>query len=315
MITVINPAFLSLIVDNGRFGHGHIGVPPSSGLDRFAVNMVRTILGNPDDAPVLEVMGNDLSLSFSETMTFALTGARVKATLDGEAVNAWSAVRAPKGSVLKVLEVLEGFRYYVGFSGTIAVDPVMGSCTTNLECGFGGFHGRPLMKGDVLTLRDMCEPGGLSAIPGEVIPSMKEPHVLRMLPGPEADRFEPDSVKFLSGRDEALVFRASARLNRTGIRLEGPALQFRDRAEQSIISEGILPGTVQVPADGLPIINCVERTIGGYARLGTVIDVDLDRLAHIRPFDRVALSVTDREEASRLSRARKDSVVFSVKKQ
>jgi 5-oxoprolinase (ATP-hydrolysing) subunit C len=122
-------------------------------------------------------------------------------------------------------------------------------------------------------------------------------------------------VKFLSDRNEALIFRASARLNRTGIRLEGPPLEFLDRVEQSIISEGILPGTIQVPADGLPIINCVERTIGGYARLGTVIDVDLDRLAHIRPFDRVILSMTDHEEARRLSQARKDTIAFSIKKQ
>jgi allophanate hydrolase len=144
---------------------------------------------------------------------------------------------------------------------------------------------------------------------------MKEPHILRILPGPEADRFNPASVKFLSDRDEALFFRASARLNRTGIRLEGPAVEFRDKVEQSIISEGILPGTVQVPADGLPIINCVERTIGGYARLGIVINVDLDKLAHIKPFDRVILSVTDREEAARLWQARKDNIAFSIKKQ
>lgn len=315
MITVLNPAFLSLIVDNGRFGYGDIGVPPSSGLDRFALKLAGFILGNPENAPVLEVMGNDLSLLFSESVTFAITGARVRAALNGVPVEPWSAVRVPKGSVLKVSEVLEGFRYYVGFSGTIAIEPVMGSCTTNLECRFGGFQGRPLMKGDILTLRDMREPAGSQAIPDELIPPMTEPHILRILPGPEADRFTPASVKFLSDRDEALVFRASARLNRTGIRLEGPAVKFRDKAEQSIISEGVLPGTVQAPADGQPIINCVERTIGGYARLGTVIDVDLDRLAHIRPFDRVILSVTDREEAYRLSRARKDSIAFSIKKQ
>jgi antagonist of KipI len=315
MITVINPAFLALVVDNGRFGFGHIGVPPSSGLDRFALDMARAILGNPGNAPALEIMGNDLSLSFSETMTFAITGARVKATLDGEDVEPWSAIRAPKDSILKVTEVLEGFRYYIGFSGTIEVAPVMDSYTTNLECRFGGFHGRPLMKGDVLTLRDMCEPGGPHTIPGELIPSMKEPHFLRILPGPEADRFTPASVKFLFDKDEALIFRASARLNRTGIRLEGAAIEFLDRAEKSIISEGLLPGTIQVPADGLPIINCVERTLGGYARLGTVIDVDLNRLAHIRPFDRVILSTTDHEEARRLSRARKDAIAFSIKKQ
>ncbi|MBP1748677.1 MAG: KipI antagonist [Deltaproteobacteria bacterium] len=315
MITVINPAFLSIIVDNGRFGYGYIGVAPSSGLDRFACAIARFILGNPDSAPVLETMGNDLSLLFSESITFAITGARVKATLDDVPVQSWSQVKAPKGSILKVSEILEGLRYYLGFSGIIDIDPVMGSCSTNLECRFGGFQGRPLMKGDVLKFRDLYDPVEHVSVPDELIPSLHEPHILRVLSGPEADRFNPASVKFLSNRNEALIFKASARLNRTGIRLEGPAIQFRDKVEQSIMSEGILPGTIQVPPDGLPIINCVERTIGGYARLGIIIDVDLDKLAHIKPFDRVILSVTDNEEAERLLQAKKDTVAFYVKKQ
>ncbi len=315
MITVVNPAFLSVIVDNGRFGYGYIGVAPSSGLDRFAMAMARFALGMPDNAPVFEIMGDDLSLLFSETVTFAITGARVKATVDDVPVEPWCAVKAPKGSILKVAEVLEGFRYYIGFSGIIDIDAVMGSYSTNLECGFGGFQGRPLMKGDILKFREIYDPIEHVGIPDLLIPSMCGPHILRVLSGPEADRFDPASVEFLSNRNEAAFFKASPRLNRTGIRLDGPAIQFRDKVDQSIISEGILPGTIQVPPDGLPIINCVERTIGGYARLGTVINVDLYKLAHIKPFDRVILSVSDRDEAERLSRARKDSIAFYVKKQ
>ncbi len=315
MITVLNPAFLSIIVDNGRFGYGYIGVAPSSGLDRFAVMMARFILGNPDTAPVLEIMGDDFSLAFSEDIAFVITGARVRATLDDMPVSPWSTVRARKGSILKVLEIIEGFRYYIGFSGVVDIDCVMGSYSTNLECRFGGFQGRPLMKGDVIKLREPYDPVDAVDIPDGLIPSMREPHVLKILAGPEADRFVPESTRFLFDRNETALFRASARLNRTGIRLDGPAIQFRDRVEQSIISEGILPGTIQVPPDGLPIINCAERTIGGYARPGIIIDTDLDKLAHIRPFDRVILNLTDTEEAERLSQARRDAIAFYVKKQ
>jgi len=84
MIEVIGPGFLSIIVDCGRYGHGHIGVPSSRELDRFACSMARFLLQNPEDAPVIEVMGNDLRLRFSQEVTFAITGARVKATLDDE---------------------------------------------------------------------------------------------------------------------------------------------------------------------------------------------------------------------------------------
>jgi len=315
MITVVNPAFLSMICDNGRPGYGYIGVPLSSGLDRFSMDMARFLAGNPASAPVIEIMGNDFSLLFGDDVSFAITGARVRATLDDAPVEMWSAVSAPKGSVLKIPEVLEGFRYYVSFSGTLDIDPVMGSYSTNFECTFGGFQGRPLMKGDVLTFRDIYDTAGYRGVPAELIPSMGEPHILRVLPGPEADRFDPPAVKFLTDRNDAIVFKASARLNRTGIRLNGTPLKFRPGSEESIISEGILPGTIQVPPDGLPIINCVERTIGGYARLALVIDVDLDRLAQVKPFDRVILSATDLKEAERLSQARKDAVAFSVKKQ
>jgi antagonist of KipI len=315
MIEVLSPGFLSIVVDRGRQGYGHIGVPSSRELDRHASAMARYLVGIPEDAPLIEIMGNDLRLRILEEMTFAITGARVKAVLDGEPLRPWSAVHAKKGGVLRVAEVLEGLRYYMAFSGVIDVEPVMGSSTTNLECTFGGFHGRPLMKGDRITLRDIREPVGLLTVPETMIPSMREPHLIRVISGPEADYFSPGSVRFLARRKETVLFKATSRLNRTGIRLEGEPLMFRDDAEQSIISEGLLPGTIQVPPDGHPIITLAERTVGGYARLATVADADMDALAQIRPGDRVVLSSIDIAEAERLWRAGRDALSFYCKKQ
>jgi biotin-dependent carboxylase-like uncharacterized protein len=315
MIEVIGPGFLSIIVDCGRQGHGYIGVPSSRELDRLACAMARHLVDIPGDAPLLEVMGNDLRLRFLQEMTFAITGAKVKATLDEEPLHPWSAIHAGKGTVLKVAEVLEGLRYYIGFSGIVDVEPVMGSCTTNLECTFGGFHGRPLMKGDRIALRDIREPAEFAIVPDRMIPSMREPHLIRVIAGPEVGYFAPASVRFFGNRKEAALFNATSRLNRTGIRLEGNPLEFRNDVEQSIISEGLLPGTIQVPPDGCPIIGLAERTIGGYARLATVADVDMDRLAQIKPRDSVILSSIDIDEAERLWRARRDALSFYCKKQ
>lgn len=315
MIEIISPAFLTLIVDHGRYGFGHIGVPPSSAMDRFACRMAGFLLGNRENSPVLEIMGNDLALGFSENTAFVITGARVRATLDDGPVNTWSAINAPKGSVLKVREIMQGLRYYIGFSGKLGIDPVMGSRTTNLECNFGGFKGRPLMRGDTLECTDIRYPVKPAVMSKTLIPSMQEPHILRVIAGPEADRFSPASVKFIFDKKEMAAFKATARINRTGIRLDGAPFTFKDDAEQSIISEGIVPGTIQVPPDGMPIINCVERTIGGYARLAIIIDADLDTVAHIKPGDRVFLSLVNIDEATRLKMARRDAVSFYCKKQ
>ena len=315
MIEVIGPGFLSIIVDRGRYGHGHIGVPSSRELDRFACSMARFLLQNPEDAPAIEVMGNDLRLRFSREVTFAITGARVKATLDDEPLRPWSAHRAGKGSILRVREVLEGLRYYIAFSGIIDVEPAMGSRTINLEYKVGGFHGRPLMKGDRILLTDLHNPAQLLGVPDTMIPSMHEPHIIRVISGPEADHFTSASVRFLERRTDAALFSATSRLNRTGIRLEGNPIMFKKKAQRSIIPEGILPGTIQIPPDGFPFINLTERTIGDYTRLATVADIDMDRLAHIKPGDSVLLSSIDIKEAERLWRARRDAVSFFCKKQ
>lgn len=315
MIEVAGAGFLSIIVDSGRYGHAHIGVPPSYALDRFSYMLLQYLLDNPNNAPALEVMGNDLRLRFAEEMIFAITGAKVAATLDDMPIPGWSAIKARKGSFLRVREVKEGLRYYIGFSGTLDIGPVLGSHTTNLECNFGGFHGRPLIKGDTIPLKNVRVRGELKMVPDTMIPSMQEPHMIRVIAGPEADRFVPRSAAFLSNRKDAVFFNATSRLNRTGVRLEGTPFEFRQEVEKSIISEGILPGTVQVPPDGLPIISLAERTVGGYARIAMVADIDMDRLAHIKPRDRVFLRAIDIDEAERLWRARRDALSFYCKKQ
>jgi 5-oxoprolinase (ATP-hydrolysing) subunit C len=297
MIEVLNPAWLAIIVDEGRYGLGHIGVPPSGPLDLTAYRAVNTLLGNAPVTPVLEVMGSDFRIAFGADMRCALAGARVEAFLDGVPVHSWTSFRVSKGSMLRVREVREGLRYYIGVSGVIDSEEAMGSRTTNLECLFGGYHGRPLMKGDRLTVNNMEENGETRSVPEALVPSMAPPHLLRLLKGPEFDSFTAESLVGFVEKSEKPNYTVTTRLNRTGIRIEGPALQFREAAEKSIISEGVVPGTVQVPGDGLPIIVLYERTIGGYARVATVIRADLDRLAHLKPRDPVHFRFVGIDEA------------------
>jgi allophanate hydrolase subunit 2 len=143
MLEVIHPGWLSIVVDNGRFGYADIGVPWSSALDGFAYGTLNLLLGNDPAAPVIEVVGNDFSLRFHEEASFAITGARVNALLDGSEIVSWRSSRARKGATLRVIKVMEGFRYYVGVSGIFDLPKVIGSFSTNLECRFGGIMGDP----------------------------------------------------------------------------------------------------------------------------------------------------------------------------
>ena len=306
MIEIINPAWFSIVVDGGRYGHADIGVPGSEALDRFAYRFLNYLIGNEGGAPVLEIMGSGFSVKFGTDVTCAVTGAQVTAYVDDRPVTPWMSFVAGNGSTLRVREVLEGFRYYVGFSGVMDVDRVINSCSTNLECKFGGYHGRPLIKGDRLGLK---EPRviGERFISEDVIPPMDSPHILRILEGPEIDYFTPETLSDLFDATGRSWYTVSAKSNRAGIRLEGKPIVFRKGTDKSIISEGILPGTIQIPGDGMPILMLNERTIGGYARLGMVAKVDHDRLAHLKPKDKVVFQVIDMETAERLWRQKVES--------
>src|SRR5512147_2088644 len=118
MIEIVHPGWLSLVTDNGRFGHAGIGVPWSSALDSFAYGTLNLMLGNGPGAAAIEVMGNEFAVRFHEETTCAICGASVAAQLDGDEVGSWASFRVIRGSLLRVTRVVEGFRYYVGIAGT-----------------------------------------------------------------------------------------------------------------------------------------------------------------------------------------------------
>jgi antagonist of KipI len=296
MIEVISTAMQAIIVDAGRFGYSAIGVPPSSALDQYAYRALNWLTGSAETSAAIEVIGGHFCLKFHCDTTLAITGAKTAATLDNRDVSPWTAVRAAKGSVLKIEKVAEGFRYYVGFSGGVAVDETMGSRSTNLECRFGGYQGRPLKAGDKL-MPIGSQATAVRTVPEPYIPRMHPPHRLRMVEGPEVHYFSSDSLKRFVEKRSKNVYTVSVHSNRTGIRLEGEPLIFKEFRDKSIISEGIMPGTVQIPGDGKPIIMLNERTIGGYARVAIVARVDQDTLAHLKPSDEVLLEMIGVEEA------------------
>jgi len=312
MIEIIHPGIMSIVVDGGRYGYREVGIPTSPALDLYALHILNYLLGNEDNGPAIEVFGEKFSLRFRKDVCCAITGAKVKASLEGRPLQSWMSFEAKAGETLTVHDVREGFRYYVGFSGAPVLEKIIGSYTTNLESRFGGYRGRALQKGDSIDFEDI-RMVDVERIPEDFIPRMIPPHMLRVVEGPESNYFTNESLEEFLGSKGRTAFTVSTKLNRTGIRLDGKPLAFRTDAEESIISEGLLPGSIQVPGDGLPIIQLHERTLGGYARPAMIAKVDHDLLAHLKPGDSVMFEMIGMEEAERLF-DRNIEIITSIKK-
>ena len=163
------------------------------------------------------------------------------------------------------------------------------------------------MKGDIVTTKN-THTVDEKEVASTHIADLSPPHLLRWIEGPEAGYFREESIRKLCKEDGDGQYVVSVKSNRSGIRLEGEPVHFKKGAHRSIVSEGLVPGTIQVPGDGMPIIALYERMNGGYARVGVVAGVDADRLAHLKPRDRVRFQRITREEALELSQMRNESI-------
>ncbi|MET9236087.1 biotin-dependent carboxyltransferase family protein [Streptomyces cellulosae] len=272
-LSVVRAGALTTVQDRGRPGHAHLGVPRSGALDGPAAALANRLVGNGPDAAVLETTLDGCSLRPRSDVTVAVTGAPCRVTVDGRPA-AWGApVRVRAGGVLDVGPAVLGVRAYVAVSGGVAVEPVLGSRSTDLLSGLGP---APLTDGAVLPLG---APTGVHARV-DVAPQVGPPAelVLRVALGPRDDWFTAGAVRrFVSG-----VFQVSPASNRIGVRTTGPVLE-RARGEE-LPSEGMVWGAVQVPPAGMPVIFLADHpTTGGYPVIGVVHAADLPAAGQARP--------------------------------
>jgi KipI family sensor histidine kinase inhibitor len=274
-IEVLDGGLLTSIQDAiGRPGWRRYGVQAAGALDAEAAALANRLAGNSDSAAVLEItlLGPTLRLQVSATV--GLAGADLGATLDGRPLSPGS---SGIGREIAFGERRHGARAYLAVTGGIAVPAVLGSASTDLRSGFGGFEGRALRHADRL-------PIGIGGPGPPVAPGATRARVgaLRILPGPHGDRFEEDALHRLC----ETVWTVSARADRMGYRLEGRPIERRDVSE--LPSVGLPLGAVQVPPDGLPIVMLADRPVtGGYPVLACVVRADIGRLAQLLPGDPV----------------------------
>ena len=278
MIEIIHPGILATIQDLGREGFRSLGVGVSGAMDRLALRIGNTLLGNPEDAAGIETTLGGLICRFDADCPFAVTGAVSELYLDEKPVPGGSVVLARAGQVLEIMSPSIGMRSYVSFAGGIDVPAVMGSRSTDLKGGFGGHSGRPLRQGDRLDLLPAAFPRhrvrefGLS-IRDAGMRLAEDVTEVRMIPAAEWEDCSPEAREQFLGTNW-IIDQIS---NRVGYRLIGPSLAHGTPRE--LLSHGILPGTIQLPPSGQPVVQMSDaNTCGGYPKLGVVIQSDLWKL-------------------------------------
>ena len=274
MLRIIRAGIHTSVQDGGRNGLRQSGISRCGALDVPALRIANLLVGNDLNDAALEITLGQFEVEFTRAGWFALTGAGCNAMLDDHAV--WTGWRLPvkAGQRLTLSLPRRGMRSYLAVAGGLDVPLVMGSYSTDLKAGIGGLEGRLLRAGDELNVR----PSARQFREARGVKQMLFGNRLRTLPGPEYHEFSPQA--------QAMLWRTpwhlSPESNRMGYRLQGQLLERTTARE--MLSHGLLPGVIQVPHGGQPIVLMNDaQTTGGYPRIAFVIEADLWHLAQIRP--------------------------------
>ena len=295
-IVILKPGIATSVQDLGRRGYRAYGVPQSGALDPEALQLANAVVGNAHDAAALEMLYSGVALEArGGSVRVALGGAHATletASEERRDIPPWQSCTLRDGARLRVGAIRQSAAAYLAIEGGLDIAPVMGSLSTCARSHLGGWQGRALQTGDALPLRLQTASArrerGLS-----LVPACNPPGVLRVLPGPHQEWFSPRAGEEFE-TNEYTVTSAS---DRSGLRLSGPALEHSDGYD--LPSEGVPPGSIQVPGSGLPVILIGDHpTVGGYPRIATIISVDLAAAGRLRIGGCVRFRYVTAEEAA-----------------
>ncbi|TAH47714.1 MAG: biotin-dependent carboxyltransferase [Betaproteobacteria bacterium] len=284
------------VQDGGRRGHRRIGVPWAGALDLRLMRIANALAGNAETAPVIECFDGGLQV--------AARGGPVRVAVAGDAsvevegrdgrrcLPSWRSVTLADGESLRIRRLVSGRIAAVAVTGLV-LPAVMGSASTYVRAGLGGLDGKALAAG-------MRVPAGAGDGVDRALPQppLADAGPIRIVPGPQAGHFTDEALQTLLRAD----YRVTAEADRMGVRLEGPRLAHRGAAE--IVSDATVPGSIQVPGSGQPIVLLADaQTAGGYPKIATVISADLGRLAALRPGQALRFAAVTADEGARIARA------------
>lgn len=282
MLEVITPGPLATIQDRGRRGYRHLGIPRSGAADRASHDLANRLVGNAEWAATIEITLGGAAIRFQSASVIALTGAptpaRAASRADSRpiALNCWQHVRA--GERLTLTAPRHGLRTYLAIRGGIAAEPVLGSRATDTLTTIGP---PKLAAGDLLRIgaADISSPAACDVAAGPAPAAVQE---LSFTPGTRREWFTASALQEF----ESTVWTLSSEVDRVGVRLDGPTLQYGRRDQP--FSEGMVLGAIEVPPSGRPIVFMADHpTVGGYPVIGFVGAESVNALAQLRPGNHV----------------------------
>ena len=299
-----NGGLLTTVQDAGRRGYQRYGMGVSGAVDVQSYIYANILVGNKYNEAVLEVTLLGPTMEFTSPAVIAVTGGDLSPMIDGQPCPMYRAVKVKKGAVMSFGAPKSGCRAYIAFAGGLAITPIMGSRSTYIKANLGGYDGRKLQRGDEIAFRKpFIEVKNLSR---RVIkaPAFTGDCTVRVLMGPQEERFTDEGIKtFLSEG-----YTVTNEFDRMGYRLTGPKITHV--TDGNIITDGITFGAIQVPDGGEPIIMLSDRqTTGGYAKIASVINVDMPMIAQCKAGDTVRFVKTDIKTAQDAFVAKKDEYI------
>ncbi len=290
-LRVIKAGILTQIQDRGRIGYGDIGITQSGAADGYSAAWANRLLFNDLDDALLEILFGDMVFVAETKSLIALTGAEAELRINGILKPLWRTHLLQVGDRVEIGIARRGLRLYLAVKGGFACPKILDSCATTLKESFG----EKVQVGDLLACSDHHS-SPLTATSEDLIPEYLDVVTLRVVLGYQSDLFSSESrATFFS-----TPYQVTQATDRMGCRLLGEPITYEG---EELISEPIAYGSIQIPADGQPIVLLNERqTIGGYPKIGAVIPMDCYRLAQARPGTTVAFKEIGLEEAVAVTR-------------
>jgi biotin-dependent carboxylase-like uncharacterized protein len=298
-LKVLTPGLHTTVQDLGRVGWQALGVPVSGALDGLSLRLGNALVGNPPGMAALEILHSGPSFEVAaDTVRVAVAGIGAALAIDGErgrVVAAWHSASLARGEVFQLVIGRDSVCAYLAVEGGVAVPPVLGSASTYLRAGLGGFEGRSLREGDLVPLAvERASERPEQRLPTPLPATADQP--IRVILGPQQEYFTEEAVATLLDAE----FRISTSADRMGMRLDGPRLCHRQGWD--IVSDAIATGAIQVPGSGQPILLLADhQTTGGYPKIATIISADLPVVSRRRPGDAIRFTAVTVAEAEQLA--------------
>lgn len=302
-IKIVKPGMLSTVQDAGRFGVMKNGFTQSGAMDIRSMKIANKLVGNDLNSAVIEMTMLGITASFRKDCIIALSGGDFQSKLNGKPIKTNKAYKVKNGDMLIMGYAKTGMRAYLAVSGGIDANVVMGSRSTNLKSAIGGYEGRMLKAWDMLDFGECNTDISDYDIEKRELPEREFSTAVkvRAVLGPQDFMFTKEDIKTFFNSE----YEVTPQSDRMGIRLEGHAMLGKNGMD--IISDGIVFGSVQIPKNGKPIILMADhQTTGGYAKIATVISVDLPLLAQVRPNDKIMFVKISAKKAEKLARKEKE---------